>query len=140
MDKIVEEISVEREYIEKTLKLLSEALNRTERTAIELSAIASFIHHSYTGMENIIKRVLKYKKVGIPRSDSSHKDLLNVAVDEGIISQKLSDELDRFRGFRHFFIHAYGVMLDEEKLQPLTNDLPSVWKQLELEIKGFLNL
>ncbi|MGH7886135.1 MAG: HepT-like ribonuclease domain-containing protein [Thermodesulfobacteriota bacterium] len=140
MDKLLEEISIESEYIKETLKLITEALNRPNKTAIELSAIASFIHHSYSGMENIIKRILKYNKVDIPDSDSSHKDLLNIAVEKKIISQELSDKLDRYRGFRHFFIHAYGVFIDKEKLKPLTKDLPDIWKQFEKEIQKFVNI
>ena len=89
MDKLTEEISIEKEYVAKTLQLLDEALNRSEKSAIELSAIGSFLHHSYTGMENILIRILKFKKAKIPRSASSHKDLLNVAVDKDIISQDL---------------------------------------------------
>lgn len=54
MDKLTEEISIEKEYIEKTLDLLDEALSRSERSSIELSAIGSFLHHCYTGMENIL--------------------------------------------------------------------------------------
>jgi uncharacterized protein YutE (UPF0331/DUF86 family) len=106
MDKLVEEISIEKEYIQKTLELLDEALNRPDKSAIELSAIGSFLHHCYTGLENIIKRILKFKRIKIPSSAFSHKDLLNVAVYEDIITQELSDKLDKYLGFRHFlFMH-----------------------------------
>lgn len=136
MDKLNEEISIEKEYIEKTLKLLDEALSRSEKSLIELSAIGSFLHHCYTGMENILNRILKFKKVKIPSSASSHKDLLNVTVDEDIISQDLSDKLDKYLGFRHFFVHAYGILLEEEELQPLAENLPKIWNQFEQEIKN----
>jgi len=108
MDKLAQEISIETEYIEKTVVLLDKALNRFEKSEIELSAIGSFLHHCYTGMENIITRILKFRKIKIPSSASSHKDLLNLAVDKKIITQALSDQLDKYRGFRHFFVHAYG--------------------------------
>ncbi len=138
MDKLAEEISIEKEYIEKTRKLLDEALNRSEKSAIELSAIGSFLHHSYTGMENILQRILKFQKVKIPSSASSHKDLLNVVVDEDIISQDLSDKLDKYRGFRHFFVHAYGILLEEEEVRPLAENLPNVWNQFEQEIENYI--
>jgi uncharacterized protein YutE (UPF0331/DUF86 family) len=104
MDNLVEEIAIEKEYIEKTLALLDEALNRSDKSAIELSAIGSFLHHCYNGTENILKRILKFKNIAIPGSASSHKDLLNVAVNEDIISQDLSDQLDKYRGFRHYLL------------------------------------
>ena len=102
MDELVTEISIEKEYIEETLDLLNKVLNRIEKSAIELSAIGSFLHHTYTGMENILKRILKNKNVEIPNSASSHKDLLNVAVEAKIITQELSDELDSFEAFDIF--------------------------------------
>jgi uncharacterized protein YutE (UPF0331/DUF86 family) len=138
MDNLIEEILIEKEYIEKTLKLLDEALNRSEKSAIELSAIGSFLHHCYTGMENILTRILKFKKVKISSSASSHKDLLNIVVDEEIITQDLSDKLDKYRGFRHFFVHAYGILLEEEELRPLAINLPKVWEQFEQEIENWI--
>ncbi len=88
MDNLLEEISIEKEYIEKTLEALSEVLHRPEKTVIELSAIGSFLHHSYNGTENILKRILKFKEIHIPNSSSYHKDLLNVATDHSIISSR----------------------------------------------------
>ncbi|MDM8528420.1 hypothetical protein QUF58_09440 [Anaerolineales bacterium HSG24] len=52
----------------------------------------------------------------------------------GIISQALSEELDEYRGFRHFFVHAYVFMLDEEQLLPLAQNLSSVWRRLDTEV------
>lgn len=138
MDSLLEEISIEKDYIKETLKLLEEALNRPEKSAIELSAMGSFLHHIYTGMENILKRIIRYKNVNIPDSTSSHKDLLNTAVDEEIISQELSDQLDTYRGFRHFFVHAYGVQLEVDKLNPLVEELPATWNRFEQEIGSWL--
>ncbi len=138
MDKLGEEISIEKDYIEKTLALLDETSNRPEMSLIELSAMGSFLHHCYTGMENILKRILKSRKIQIPGSASSHKDLLNIAVKEDIISQALSEQLDKYRGFRHFFVHAYGVLLEKEELQPLAENLPPIWKQFEQEIENYL--
>ena len=110
MDKLIQEISIEKEYIEQTINFLNIALEKPKKSVIELSAMASFLHHAYTGMENILKRILSFRQIDIPRTLSSHKDLLTLAVDKYIISQKLSDKLDKYRGFRHFFVHSYGVL------------------------------
>ncbi len=45
-----------------------------------------------------------------------------------ILSQDLSDELDKYRGFRHFFVHAYGILLEEDELQPRAVNLAKVWE------------
>ena len=138
MDELLREITAEKEYIYQTLTALEEASNRQPKAIIELAAIATFLHNFYNGVENLLKRVLKFKKVPIPDSASSHKDLLDLAVDLHIITLDLSKTLDGYRAFRHFFVHGYSVTLDEMKLQPLAEHLPQVWKQTELELATFV--
>ncbi len=140
MVKLVREVSIEQEYIRETLDVLQEALSRPEKDVIEWSAIGACLHHCYTGMENMLKRILKFQQVLLSRSASSHKDLLDVAIQQGIISAELSERLDVYRGFRHFFVHAYGVLLREEELSPLAEALPDVVAQFEQEIEQFLDV
>lgn len=138
MSNLPEEISIEKENIEKTLDVMREALNRFDKTYVELSAIGACLHHCYSGMENIIKRILKARNISAPMSSSSHKDLLDTATQQGIISEELLNKLDKFRGFRHFFIHAYGVLLNEDELLPLAEDLPDVWEQFATEVENII--
>lgn len=138
MDKLVQEVTAEKEHIETTLLALSEALSRPEKTIIELAAIGTFLHNIYSGMENILKRILKFQGIAIPGSQSSHKDLLDHSVAAGVISQSLSEELDEYRGFRHFFVHAYSFMLNTGQLIPLAENLPATWAQFETEIELYL--
>jgi uncharacterized protein YutE (UPF0331/DUF86 family) len=94
-----------------------------------LAAIATFIHNIYNGIENILKQVLRAKGTEIPKSDTWHKDLLNLSVSLGIIPEKLSDDLYEYLTFRHFFVHAYGFMLEEAHLENLANNITNVWLQ-----------
>ncbi len=138
MDELLREIAAEKEQISQTLTALEEALNRQKRTIVELAAIATFLHNFYNGIENLLKRVLQFKKVSIPDSATWHKDLLDLAVDQHIITLDLSRTLDEYRAFRHFFVHGYGVMLDEVRLSPLAEHLPKVWEQFEEELAAFV--
>ena len=135
MKNLFEEIVIEKENIERTLEVMREAVDRKDKSHVELSAIGASLHHCYSGMENIIKRILKSKKIFVPASSSSHKDLLEKANKHGIITGELLNRLDKFRGFRHFFVHGYGIMLNEDELLPLANELPDVWRQFLSEIK-----
>ena len=55
----------------------------------------------------------------------------------GIIPEKLSDELYEYLTFRHFFIHAYGFMLEEMPLEDLANDIPEVWSRFMSAIERY---
>ncbi len=139
MGDLPKQILAEKENVETALNNLKEAMARTERSVIELSAIATFLHNVYNGVENILKQVLNVKDINLPKSETWHKDLLDLSRLRGIISEGLSDKLYEYLTFRHFFIHAYGFMLDEGHLDDLANNIPEVWAQFLLEIKKFLD-
>lgn len=137
MASFVQEIALEEESILRTLTALEEARNRAQTGLIELSAMATFLHNIYSGMENLLKRALRHLGISLPGSASSHKDLLDLAVEHNIITQALSEELDAYRGFRHFFVHGYGIMLDKAQLMPLVEQMPEIWTQFKVELTDF---
>lgn len=137
MVDLLQDIAVEEEHIAATLLGLRQAQIRRDRTVVELAAIGTFLHNTYNGMENLLKRALRYVGTPLPQSASSHKDLLDLAVDQHIITQSLSRDLDAYRGFRHFFVHGYGVLLSEAQLMPLAEQLPRVWERFKAELTTF---
>jgi len=137
MDNLSKQITAEKENVEMVLSNLKEAMARKERSFIELAAIGTFLHNIYNGMESILKQILYAKNVEIPKSDTWHKDLLNLSVSTGIISEKLSEELYEYLTFRHFFVHAYGFMLDEVQIEDLATNIPNVWSQFLFEIDKY---
>ena len=138
MDRLLTEIEVEKEYLKSTFEALDMVMQRKNKGLIELAATATFLHNAYNGMENLIKRILKHIEISIVSSESWHKDLLNLAIENKIISIKLSNKLDEFRAFRHFFTHGYGINLDKNKLLPLAEKLPDVWEQFQKELDHYL--
>ncbi len=137
-NNLPKEILAEKENIEAALSNLKEAMAREEKLVIELAAIGTFLHNIYNGIENILKQILKAKDVKIPKSYTWHKDLLDLSVSLGVISERLSDELYEYLTFRHFFVHGYGFMLEEGPLEDLANNIPEIWPQFLLEIEKYL--
>ncbi len=137
MDKLPGRVLAEKESVEIALSNLKDAMARKKKSVIELAAAGAFLHSIYSGIENILKQILYAKDVEIPKSDTWHKDLLNLSVSMGIISAGLCDKLYEYLTFRHFFVHAYGFMLEEAHLEDLTNDVPETWTQFLLEIENF---
>lgn len=122
-------IAAEKENVERALGNLRDAMEREEKSTVELAAIATFLHNIYNGIENILKQMLRARNVEIPKSETSHKDLLNLASSNEIVSVELCDQLYEYLTFRHFFVHAYGFMLEEKHLADLASDVPEVWSQ-----------
>jgi uncharacterized protein YutE (UPF0331/DUF86 family) len=127
MDSLPRQISAEVENIEAALRNLEETMERQIVTVVELAAMGTFLHNIYNGIENILKQTLKFKNIQINRGENWHKELLSLAVMHGVISDALSNELYEYLTFRHFFVHAYGFMLEEAPLKSLVQDIPGVW-------------
>jgi hypothetical protein len=51
-------------------------------------------------------------------------------------STEMSAELYEYLAFRHFFVHAYGFMLNETKMTPLVTNVSDIWQRFLSEI-GF---
>jgi len=135
MDELWEEIETEKQLIEKTLAELEKGLQSSERSYLILAGMAALVHNIYNGIENIIKRTLVAKgKTPDQRSPFWHQDLLDAAVEEKIISQEMAARLKEYLSFRHFFVHAYGILLKPEKLSPLANNAARLWQAFYTEI------
>ena len=84
MDELLREVQAEKEYIVDTLRALNEALQRKEKTVVELAAISTVLQNTYNGIENIRKRVLKFKGISITASESwrqnAHWDVYHASI------------------------------------------------------------
>jgi hypothetical protein len=84
MASLKERIEAEKENVEKVLKELKHVMKKEKKTTVELAAIATFLHNTYNGIENILKQTLKAKNITTPKSDTWHKDLLKTSVQNNI--------------------------------------------------------
>jgi hypothetical protein len=80
MAEIPEIILAEMQNVEVALGYLSRMKIREDDPVPDMAATATFLHHIYNGIENILKQALVRKGVEIPRSDIWHKELLTCAV------------------------------------------------------------
>ncbi len=133
MDNLPKQLLAEKENVDMAMHHLNVALSREEKTVIELAAIGTFLHNIYNGIENMLKQILKSKGIAVPKSDTWHKELLNLSVSQEILSEQLADSLYEYLTFRHFFVHSYGFMLDEDQLKDLANNISDIWARFLLE-------
>jgi len=95
------------------------------------------LHNFYSGIENILKQILSEKNVTIIKTEFWHKVLLETSVENKIISQKFKDSLLDYLAFRHFFVHSYGFMLDENRLLSLANNADNIFSEFKKNIKEY---
>ncbi|MCL7410768.1 MAG: hypothetical protein M8350_03015 [Methanosarcinaceae archaeon] len=139
MDKLHQQILAERENVEIALDNLNLAWGRQGKTVVELAAVGTFLHNIYNGMENILKRIILSKVIKIPNFATWHKDLLTLSSSMGVLSDTLSNDLYEYLTFRHYFVHAYGFMLEESHLEDLVRNIPKTWLQFISKTDNFVN-
>jgi len=101
---------------------------------IQARAAASSLHSVYSGIEKVILLVPKERGMPIPKGEAWHSQILAAARQNGIISHALEADLRNLMGFRHFYRHAYGFMLDTELLNPLLEGARAAVNRLREEL------
>lgn len=138
MASVKNKILAEIENIEKVLVELKKVKNKATKELVVLVGIGAFLQNIYTGMENILKQILLHQNISIPDSPTWHKDLLNLVIENNLMTKGTIDKIGKYLFFRHFFTHAYGFLIDEEKLKPLMDDIYAVYSEFKREIENFL--
>ncbi|MBD3215979.1 MAG: hypothetical protein GF311_25430 [Candidatus Lokiarchaeota archaeon] len=116
------------------IKLLKSILKTADLDKIQLRAAASSLHSIYNGIEKVLIFKIKDRNIKLPKKDRWHSELLEIASTEKIISNKTVERLKKYLGFRHFFRHNYGFMLDLELIKPLFEDIENLITEFEKEI------
>ena len=127
-------IEAEYEAIENSLPVLPSHQLST-LSLLELAGVGALLYNFYNGIENILKQVFQSKAFPIPQGESWHRDLLLSAVEKGMLSTGLLDDLKRYLAFRHFFGHGYALNLFPERMEPLVREAESVFKRFKDEIE-----
>ncbi|MCY2931944.1 MAG: hypothetical protein NTV86_21110 [Planctomycetota bacterium] len=134
MSDLKEALQVEFDLVEQTLAALPAPEDLESLTLLELSGAAAFLQNIYNAFENIFKRLALAKGLKIPTGPSWHKDILQLAIDNGFISEPTAGSLIALLGFRHFVSHGYAVTLDAEQMEPLVRSMSATCAAFKRDI------
>ncbi len=126
MTDIHERIEAEMDNIQRLVELMPQDAGLFDLSDLELAGVGALIHNFYNGIENVLKQVILSSGQQLPAHSSWHRDLVNLGVSKGAISQSTADRLARYLAFRHFFSHGYALDLDKKRIMPLVKDIVSV--------------
>jgi hypothetical protein len=144
-DKLQKQLEVERKQLNRLIdehRTLLESCMIKEPTAVEVSALATFLHSFHSGVENSLKRIAIEMDGGVPSGDAWHRQLLALmanatAVRPPVLSQTLYETLSEYLAFRHFFRQAYSFHFDWSKMAGLVLKAERTMKAFETEVDRF---
>ena len=101
--------------------------------------MADFKQRIEAELENILKQAVQGKGHKLPQGQTWHRDLVQLALSENIISGPTAEALKQYLAFRHFFSHAYAFEVYAERIVPLVEGANKVFKKLlaDFEILKF---
>jgi len=121
MGTLSDRVEAELENVERALAELPAGQTCSSLSRLELAGVAALLHNFYNGIENILKQVVAADGSELPQGDAWHRQLVDLAVSKELIGLSAADALRPYLAFRHFFVHAYAVDLEPERLQPLVD-------------------
>jgi len=135
MADLAEKIRAELENIDKVIEEIPSHLILPKLSNLELAGAAALLHNFYNGVENILKQIMVSKNITLTESRTWHRELLEKAVSNKIISEECKNNLGQFLAFRHFFSHAYAFDLDPEKMEVLIESIQKVYSLFKKDIQ-----
>jgi hypothetical protein len=146
-DRLRKQVAVERQQLNRLIdehRALLDNCASDKPNAIELSALATFLHSFYSGIENSLKRVAVEIDGGLPSGDAWHRQLLTSMTSQTnvrppVLSTNLYGILSEYLAFRHFFRQAYSFHFDWFKMSDLVLNAERTMRQFEREMASFLD-
>ena len=110
---------------------------------IEITAAAQVLHSFYNGVESIVVLFFKHINEKLPNDLSWHKTLLEMAFGTNsqnikIFRNDIKEKLDDYRSFRHFIRHTYSSDLKWDVMEPLINEIDTIWQIVKTDFKNLM--
>ncbi|MDP6380048.1 MAG: hypothetical protein QF662_01780 [Phycisphaerae bacterium] len=129
MADLRERVEAEFENIDTVLGQLQSVGEVAGLSPVMLAGVAALLHSLYNGLENVLKQIARARGLAVSSGAGWHQALLRSVTEVGVIDNSLQARLRPYLAFRHFFVHAYAVQLDPERISPLIDDAASLVAQ-----------
>lgn len=108
------------------------------------TAAGSFLAQFYSGIENILKRICKLRKVDLPKGELWHSELFKMFCSPAyenlplLFDEYLQTELSAYRRFLHRIYHGYSLFLDWDTMKIGIENVEKVFEMFRTNVETFL--
>jgi hypothetical protein len=142
-NRIKDEIDDLDRIVNRVLFAWPEAQKSLSDQNVYLDSVALNLHSFYSGLERIFELIARHIDRNLLDTITWHRDLLfqmNQEVNElrpAVVSHDHTQELDKYRRFRHLVRNVYTINLQPLKIKELVEDLPELWTGIRAELYAF---
>ena len=142
-----DEIKIEFENIGiviNELQSILDSVGEKEPISRDKTAAASYLSQFYNGIENILKRISRFKNVELPKGELWHKELFerfcsppfdNLPL---IFTKELEIKFIPYRKFRHVVIHGYSFKLEWSLMKRGIEQIEYLFNDFKEKINSFI--
>jgi len=157
LEALREEVGNELDQLEivvEELEAITEDVGAGPGSLRDRAAASSFLASFYMGVENVLKRIVRYHGLELPRSERWHVELFErfCAPREEPGGEKPPEEktlpvlfegeqvarMDAYRRFRHVIHHGYERDLDYARMRPGIEGARRAFERFRSEMKAYL--
>lgn len=142
------ELRLELENLELTVEeiesLRGDLEGETPRVR-EWAAAAKFMGDIYMGIENVLKRIVKFRGEELPSGERWHVELFEkfcAPTSDSLpefFEERWIERTDSFRRFRHITHHGYARDLEWERLRVGLKEARPVFDHFREQVEAFLS-
>jgi hypothetical protein len=145
-EELLEEFRIELELLDATVqevKALAHDVADREPTVRERTAAGAFLAQFYTGVENILKRIIRYHDNPLPTGDTWHVELFERFCNPPhaplpmLFDEALSSRMAAYRKFRHVVHHGYGFHLEWRRMKEGVESLEDAFERFRVALERY---
>ncbi len=112
--------------------------DKTEYPVSEQAAIAALLINAYSGIEGILKQVLKFDKLDVGDSPDWHEKVLRKSGEIAILPPDLIQLLSKYLAFRNFFLYNYIFNINWDDMKSMVDVTRDVVSNVQSEVDDYL--
>ncbi len=112
--------------------------DKTDYPVAEQAAIAALLINIYSGIENILKQMLKFDKLEIDDSPDWHEKVLRKAGEVAILPPDLIQLLSKYLAFRNYFLYTYIFNIKWEDMKFMVEAARDVVSNVHSEVEEYI--
>lgn len=148
LEALIEEVNSEFSFLEETKNQVNELLQIVSGKSpgnIEIAAANQYLSQFYNGIENVLKRIIKFVNLPLKRNDNWHIELLNYFYNNPssekihLFDRNNYEVLNTYRKIRHVVRQGYNFQMDWDKLSIAMENIPLYLTEFKMKIMNFVD-